>query len=89
MHYTHRMAKPPTNGAPTVGRIVHYGVTEICAGPDDSDIVVPRAAMVLRVDEPAGEITVQVFHPNGHVDLQKARQSDELVAGAWTWPPRE
>lgn len=60
---------------PSIGRIVHY-----------NSAVGPAAALVIDVDG-AGDVTLQVFYPDGYIVLaHRIEQGTEL--GQWDWPPR-
>jgi hypothetical protein len=79
---------------PTVGTIVHFGVT---AGHATAPRTEPKAAIIAAVHEDDGSVDLVVAWPSfGKHDYMPpvaARErvlfAETLTPGCWSWPPRE
>ena len=69
--------RPVSPVPPTVGRIVHYGLT-------------PMAAIIVGVNRPSGSVNLRAWTQdgNGEFVVNDVHYSPTPEHKHWTWPPR-
>lgn len=74
---------------PTIGRIVHYCVSEAAI---DSPLMCYAAMIVFGFDAIPGKegyVSLKIFHPDGTDGFEGSVPfSEKYKKGHWTWPPR-